>query len=224
MDKIKRPDLAPIKGIALVARARFRIRRALVERIASELGEGYLHLDKASDKRQRYTLAATSFVEVDEQHAMGEFIEIAHCERGFVHFRYEESNGPKRSEDGTALVPGYDDDVGRILDALSSLGPKSVEVTYSLRPAGAPPIPPTLELGLAPVSLAGMKVLVGDKRKPRDSVMLDWEDTEQVKVSIRATRTVQITPEWPVLLIKYSRDILGPLRKVVQGNAEHAKK
>lgn len=224
MGKIKRPDLAAIKGIPLVARGRFQMKRALVEQIASELGEGYLRLHESPEKRHQYTLGAGSFVEVDEQFAMHESIEIAHCERGFVHFRYEESNGPKKAENGTPLVSGYDDDVGKILDALSCVGSKSLQLTYSIRPGGAPPIPSALTAGLGRISIAGLKVLIGHKRKGRDSVTLDWEDLEQVKATMQMTRALPITAEWPVILVKYTRDILEPLVEAGLSNAEHAKK
>jgi hypothetical protein len=212
-------DLRLIKGLAIVVRGRFRVKKSIVQNIRKELGERYFEHQRPRVKRHRFSLGAVSFTKIDRQTAMVEKVHLAHCANDYYHFEYSESNGPIYDKRGKRYpFIKFDEDVSRILEKISSPAKRALEVAYTLP---SPKMTASFKLHTLKVGrlrLGGMKLLVGSKEGNQVSFFLDWEDQKSVRAILRTRGKMAITSDWPAPLLARLTELMQRLRK---GGLDH---
>jgi hypothetical protein len=207
-------NLRLIKGLGILVRGRFRVKKSIVESIRDELGERYFKDQQSRGQRHRFSLQAVSFKKIDPQTAMLEKVDLTHCRNNYYHFEYSESNGPIYDERGKRYsFIKFDEDVSRILEKICSPAKRTLEVTYSLP---SPKMTASFKLQTLKVGklrLGAIKLLVGSEEGNQVSFLLDWEDQKSVKAILRTRRKMAITSDWPVPLLAGLTDTMQRLRK-----------
>jgi len=207
-------NLRLIKGLAIVVRGRFRVKKSIIESIRKELGERYFEHQQPQMKRHRFSLDAVSFTEIARQTAMLEKVRLAHCRNDNYHFEYSESNGPIYDGRGKRYpFIKFDEDVSRILEKIASPAKRDLEVVYTLPSAKITASFNLRTLKVGRLRLGGMKLFVRSEEGNQVSIFLDWEDQKSVRAILRTKRKVAITSDWPVPLLAGLTHTMQALRK-----------
>lgn len=212
-----KPYLAEVKGIEISVSGKFAISDNIIRSIRSTLDKDCVTSHESKDKTHRFTIQARSFVDVSADRAALEIIHIRHCEGRVFHFDYYLTGGPKKGAGGKPLVPGYDDDVQRVIAHLSkSRAKRDLKIEFELPPETSKRSSQHLAGVIDNLPVAGLKLLIREDPDSKEVAHLevDWEDPSSVKSSVTLRKKMPITKSWPQALIREFKSLGPALRNV----------